>query len=169
MPSVARRPAPARDAVTTAPALRRTPEERRRKSGPALRAFFRIAETWGLDVDEQRGLLGWPSRSAFYNWKAGRAVTLPYDTLVRISLVLGIYKALHILYPEDEFWDDLLRVTGGETTEHLARLTIRSSEDLDEWMAERGVKWQKPIAYHYGDTYTTKLLPGFSLLIDPLA
>ena len=110
MPSVARRPAPARDAVTTAPALRRTPEERRRKSGPALRAFFRIAETWGLDVDEQRGLLGWPSRSAFYNWKAGRAVTLPYDTLVRISLVLGIYKALHILYPEDEFADGWVRM-----------------------------------------------------------
>jgi tricarballylate dehydrogenase len=49
------------------------------------------------------------------------------------------------LYPEEEFWDDLLRVTGGETTEHLARLTIRASEDLDEWMAEHGVKWQKPL------------------------
>src|SRR5919199_6365672 len=48
-------------------------------------------------------------------------------------------------YHEDEFWDDLLRVTGGETTEHLARLTIRCSEDLDEWMAEQGVKWQQPL------------------------
>jgi len=34
---------------------------------------------------------------------------------------------------------------------------------------KRGAKWQKPIDYHYGDTYTTKLLPEFSLLIDPLA
>jgi Uma2 family endonuclease len=34
---------------------------------------------------------------------------------------------------------------------------------------KRGAKWQKPIDYRYGDTYTTKLLPGFSLLIDPLA
>jgi tricarballylate dehydrogenase len=49
------------------------------------------------------------------------------------------------LYPEDEFWDDLIRVTGGLTTEHLARMTIRESEDLDEWMAEHGVKWQKPL------------------------
>jgi tricarballylate dehydrogenase len=49
------------------------------------------------------------------------------------------------LYPEDEFWDDLLRVTGGKTNEDLARLTIRQSEDLDEWMAEHGVKWQKPL------------------------
>jgi tricarballylate dehydrogenase len=49
------------------------------------------------------------------------------------------------LYPEDEFWDDLIRVTGGKTDERLARLTIRQSEDLDEWMAEHGVKWQKPL------------------------
>lgn len=49
------------------------------------------------------------------------------------------------LYPEDEFWDDLIRVTGGKTNEQLARLTIRASEDLDEWMAEQGVKWQRPL------------------------
>jgi tricarballylate dehydrogenase len=49
------------------------------------------------------------------------------------------------LYPEEEFWDDLLRVTGGRTNEDLARLTIRASEDLDEWMAEHGVKWQRPL------------------------
>jgi tricarballylate dehydrogenase len=49
------------------------------------------------------------------------------------------------LYPEEEFWDDLIRVTGGRTNEDLARLTIRQSEDLDEWMAEHGVKWQRPL------------------------
>jgi tricarballylate dehydrogenase len=49
------------------------------------------------------------------------------------------------VYPEDEFWDDLLRVTGGQTNEHLARLMIRGSEDLDEWMASQGVKWQAPL------------------------
>lgn len=49
------------------------------------------------------------------------------------------------LYPEDEFWDDLWRVTGGVTNEHLARLTIRESEDLDEWTAAHGVRWQAPL------------------------
>ncbi|MGE3268962.1 MAG: FAD-dependent tricarballylate dehydrogenase TcuA [Chloroflexota bacterium] len=49
------------------------------------------------------------------------------------------------LYHEDEFWDDLIRVTGGRTNEALARQTIRLSEDLDEWMAEHGVKWQRPL------------------------
>ena len=48
-------------------------------------------------------------------------------------------------YLEEEFWDDLLRVTGGETTEPLARLTIRESADLDEWMAAHGVRWQRPL------------------------
>jgi len=48
-------------------------------------------------------------------------------------------------YLEEEFWDDLLRVTGGETSEPLARLTIRESANLDEWMAAHGVRWQRPL------------------------
>src|SRR5919199_2192552 len=48
-------------------------------------------------------------------------------------------------YPEEEFWDDLLRVTGGETNEALARLTIRESEDFAEWMTAHGVQWQRPL------------------------
>jgi Uma2 family endonuclease len=30
-----------------------------------------------------------------------------------------------------------------------------------------GAKWRSPIELSYGDTYTTKLLPGFQLLLDP--
>ena len=45
-------------------------------------------------------------------------------------------------YPEEEFWDDLLRVTGGDTNEELARLTIRESQDAGEWMSAHGVRWQ---------------------------
>lgn len=48
-------------------------------------------------------------------------------------------------YPEDEFWDDLFRVTGGETNERLAGLTIRESADLGEWMARHGIRWQRPL------------------------
>jgi len=48
-------------------------------------------------------------------------------------------------YPEDELYADLLRVTGGETNEALARLTIRESTTLADWMAEQGVRWQKPL------------------------
>jgi tricarballylate dehydrogenase len=48
-------------------------------------------------------------------------------------------------YGEDEFWDDLVRVTGGETNERLARLTIRESVDLADWAMEQGVRWQRPL------------------------
>ena len=48
-------------------------------------------------------------------------------------------------YSEQEFWEDLWQVTGGETDESLARLTIQNSEDLGDWMAANGVRWQTPL------------------------
>ncbi|MFN8542763.1 MAG: antitoxin Xre-like helix-turn-helix domain-containing protein [Candidatus Binatia bacterium] len=94
----------------TSVADRRDPAVRRRLSGPGLRAFFGLADRWQLGAEEQRGLLGWPSRSTFFAWKAGKAGTLPFDTLTRLSLVLGIYKALHVLYPDEAFADGWVRM-----------------------------------------------------------
>ena len=48
-------------------------------------------------------------------------------------------------YLEDEFWDDLLQVTVGQTNEKLARLTIRESADLGEWMIRHGCHFQPPL------------------------
>ena len=48
-------------------------------------------------------------------------------------------------YSEQEFWADLLQVTGGETNEHLARMTIHASEELGDWMPANGVRWQRPL------------------------
>ncbi|MBN8906482.1 MAG: FAD-dependent tricarballylate dehydrogenase TcuA, partial [Rhodospirillales bacterium] len=45
-------------------------------------------------------------------------------------------------YPEDEYWDDLLRVTGGNTDEALARMTIRASSGVFGWMQANGVRFQ---------------------------
>ncbi len=45
-------------------------------------------------------------------------------------------------YKEDEYWDDLLRVTGGNTDEALARMTIRASSGLFDWMRAAGVRFQ---------------------------
>jgi hypothetical protein len=50
-------------------------------------------------------LLGWPPSSTFHKYKSGDPGILSFDTLTRISLVLGIYKALQILYPEPRFAD----------------------------------------------------------------
>jgi len=88
-----------------APAGRRDPRVRRRMSGPAMRTFFNVASAWQLSTEEQRALLGWPAESTFYKYKADQVSTLPYDMLMRISLVLGIYKSLHILYPAPDLAD----------------------------------------------------------------
>jgi tricarballylate dehydrogenase len=45
-------------------------------------------------------------------------------------------------YTEEEFWEDLLRVTGGQTDEDLARFMIRESKDILTWIVEQGVRWQ---------------------------
>jgi len=45
-------------------------------------------------------------------------------------------------YTEEEFWDDLLRVTGGHTDEQLARHMIRESKDVLHWIAAQGVRFQ---------------------------
>jgi len=49
-------------------------------------------------------------------------------------------------YPEEEYWQDLLKVTGGITNEHLARLTIRASSTCRDWMRQHGVRFQPPLS-----------------------
>ena len=53
-------------------------------------------------------LLG-AERSTFYKWKRERNGLLSKDTLERISYLLGIYKALHILLPHVEAADTWVR------------------------------------------------------------
>jgi hypothetical protein len=79
--------------------------DRKGLSGPALRTFFRIAEEWGLSVEEQMKLLGLTNRATLYNWRKDREVALPKDTLERISYIFGIYKALQILLPDEKAAD----------------------------------------------------------------
>jgi tricarballylate dehydrogenase len=45
-------------------------------------------------------------------------------------------------YTEEEFWNDLLVVTGGQTDEELAKFMIRESKDILDWVVEQGVRWQ---------------------------
>ena len=49
-------------------------------------------------------------------------------------------------YPEEEYWQDLLKVTGGLTDEHLARLVIRASSNCRDWMRKHGVHFQPPLS-----------------------
>ena len=86
------------------------PTERARLSKSAIQAFVNIAEKWTLTEPQARGLLGGVASSTYHAWKtkpAGKrsaSLRLDQDTLMRISLVIGIYKALHIYF--DAQWAD---------------------------------------------------------------
>jgi tricarballylate dehydrogenase len=57
----------------------------------------------------------------------------------------GPLDVLTDAYPEDEYWEDLLKVTGGLTDEGLARMTIRQTERHLPWMRAHGVRFQPPL------------------------
>lgn len=79
--------------------------ERERLSPTAIRAFLNICEKWNLTEPQCRALLGGIASSTFHAWKADpEAQKLGQDTLIRISLVIGIYKALHIYF--SKAWAD---------------------------------------------------------------
>lgn len=70
------------------------------KNAVALKAFFAITQKWKLTGEQERILLGVP-KATFYRWKHQLNGSLTLDTLERISYILGIYKALRILLPNE--------------------------------------------------------------------
>ncbi len=72
---------------------------RARLSRTAVKGFLRIMDKWGIKDPEARQLLGGISSGSYYSLKKEPAQrTLDQDTLTRISLLVGIFKALNILY-----------------------------------------------------------------------
>jgi uncharacterized protein (DUF2384 family) len=71
---------------------------RTRLSPPAIAAFFAIAEKWGLRNEDAMALLGGASHGRYYELKKNRKGLLSQDELTRISLLIGIFKALNILF-----------------------------------------------------------------------
>jgi len=49
-------------------------------------------------------------------------------------------------YPEDEYWEDLRKVTGGVTDETLARIAIRATATCRGWMRDHGVHFQPSLS-----------------------
>jgi len=72
--------------------------ERERLSSSALKGFFQLVSAWRVRDEDARELLGGLSSSSFYEWKKHPDRVLEVDRITRISYLLGIYKALHILY-----------------------------------------------------------------------
>lgn len=91
-----------------------------RLSPSAIRGFFELASLWKLRDEDSRALLGGVSNGSFYSLKRRPAKTLDQDKLTRISFLLGIFKALNILYGKKlaDAWVQLSNTNpmfGGET------------------------------------------------------
>lgn len=90
-------------------------EERGRLTPSGIKAFVRIAELWKLNEAQARGLLGGVASSTFHAWKSKPAgKRLDQDTLMRISLVIGIFKALNIYFGKP--WADRWMTLGNRGT-----------------------------------------------------
>lgn len=80
-----------------------------RLAEPGLRAFTRIASAWSLTAQEQSAILGRPLDVACSQLDAGAMDSDWPETLQKISFVLGIYAALHTLFPDQQQADGWIR------------------------------------------------------------
>lgn len=74
--------------------------ERERLSPAAIRTFFNIMDRWSVRDEDARLLLGGVSNGAYYEYKKNPERVLEPDRLLRISYLVGIFKALNILHSE---------------------------------------------------------------------
>jgi len=95
-------------------------DQRERLSGPGLKTFFAIVRQWQIRDEEARALLGGVTNGPFYEMKRRPGRVLDADRLTRVSYIIGIYKALHILHG-DALADEWVRlpnrnpIFGGQT------------------------------------------------------
>src|SRR5687768_17241902 len=73
---------------------------RERLSPAGARAFFNIMAKWDVRDEDARGLLGGMTNGPYYELKRNPDRVLDVDRLTRISLLIGIFKALNILHSE---------------------------------------------------------------------
>ena len=83
---------------------------RERLSEPALKAFFNIMGRWKVRDEDARALLGGVTNGPFYEWKRKPGRVIDTDRLTRISYLIGIFKALHILHGR-RLADEWIRLT----------------------------------------------------------
>ena len=74
-----------------------------------LPAIFNIFRQWRLSGAQQMTLLGLTNEKTLYNWKSKpEKAKLTRDLLERTSYILGIYKSLQILLPDEALTDQWL-------------------------------------------------------------
>ena len=63
-----------------------------------MKAFFNIMARWQVRDQDARVLLGGVTNGPYYQMKRDPDRLLDADRLTRVSLLIGIFKALHVLY-----------------------------------------------------------------------
>ncbi|MBT4514988.1 MAG: FAD-binding protein, partial [Chloroflexi bacterium] len=77
----------------------------------------------------------------------GGAVRFPYDDLDDLIPLLGEISDAERAqldvgtYPRSDFYDDLMRVTGGKSDPELAEILVNNAHDTAVWLREQGVRW----------------------------
>lgn len=64
------------------------------------RAFVKLAELWGMTDEQAAVLMGDISVRTFRRWKTGELGRAGIDTAARLSNLMGIHKALRLLFKE---------------------------------------------------------------------
>lgn len=102
-------------------------QTRQRLSPGAAKAFFNIMDRWAIRNEDARALLGGMTNGPYYAWKKEPERMLDADVLTRISYLVGIFKALNILYGE-KLADEWVRLpnqnrifAGGTPLEYMIR------------------------------------------------
>ena len=132
------------DVLTEAPAVR--PEVDEGRARKALEGFFAIMALWGADARQMRRILGSPPERTFYAWKAGQARRVPEDLIRRIGYVVGIYKALQILYSDSAQADAWVRRPNrhfGDQTplERMAAGDVTDLADVRRYLEAARAPW----------------------------
>jgi antitoxin Xre/MbcA/ParS-like protein len=107
-------------------------------TGPALTAFGKIAEAWSLTVQEQSALLDQPISVYSCTWDLSNADAPLPELLERVSYILGIYRALHTIFPSQEQADGWVRRPNTAAPFNgAAALTLMCSGRLQDLAAVR--------------------------------
>ncbi len=92
---------PTREPLTDGPADLSDPAVRRRLSGAAMDAVRRLSELWGLRASEVRALIGGVTERTWFRMKKPDwPGTLKQDELTRVSLLIGIFKNLRLIFSD---------------------------------------------------------------------
>ncbi len=70
----------------------------------AVAAALNILEKWQVPPASQQAMLG-ISRRSWFSWKKSPPAQIDGDKLERISYILGIWKALRQLFPDDHGYE----------------------------------------------------------------